>query len=157
MKVENIIKIGLITIIIILFVVVSKLNNNLKALEEEKTKNSSIITNYQDKEEDREALSIRKETVVLTAEQKVESAEKSTELGNKICEYQNAYFSIDRYSDEAAFNENVKNLKACFNASDSGSAALRTGLRKIRFRIHIRAHSESMRDLQRGNQIPFSA
>ena len=59
MKVENIIKIGLITIIIILFVVVSKLNNNLKALEEEKTKNSSIITNYQDKEEDREALSFR--------------------------------------------------------------------------------------------------
>lgn len=124
MKTETIIKSGLIAIIIVLFLIASKLNGNLKALEEEKTKNDSMITSYQNKEEDRDDLLVQEETIVLTPEQKAESLEKSAELGNKVKDLQNKYFTIDVYSDQAAFDENVKNLKACFDMRDNGSAGV---------------------------------
>lgn len=123
MNVANVIKIGLIVVIVLLFALTTNLNKTLRELESEKNKNDSVITKYETEKEDKELLSIDKETIVLTAEQKAESNKKSLELGNKVCEYQNAYFTITDVNDKA-FEENVNNLRACFNTADNGSAAV---------------------------------
>lgn len=124
MNTVKIIKAGLIFLIVVLFIITSKLNKTIGKLESEKAKNASLIDNYQEREEDRQLLATKEETIVLTEKEQSEIFTKAVELGNKVCEYQNMTFTLDPSVDQEAWDTNVKNLKSCFNLADNGSAGV---------------------------------